>query len=58
MVRVLKFYKEDSGDEDQSISDFNARNEGDDDQEINPTTKEEDGRDLMMELRKLNAWSM
>ena len=41
MVRVSGCCEEDSEDEDQNSSDWNARNRGDDSQEIIPTTEEE-----------------
>nr|POE69520.1 hypothetical protein CFP56_40651 [Quercus suber] len=42
MVRVSGYCKEDSGDEDQNFSDWNAWNRGGDNQEIIPTTEEEE----------------
>ena len=42
MVWVSGCCEEDSEDEDQNSSDWNARNRGDDSQEIIPTTEEEE----------------
>ena len=59
MVRVSGCCDEDSEDEDQNSSDWNARNRGDDSQEIIPNIEEEGRRgDMMMKLKELTVRNM